>query len=204
MGPATQQDPIGIAGGLNLYGYANEDPINFSDPFGLVAWGLQRGGSRLSGETGSEETAIKDPCMRLRTGAQRAACRSRLDALTAEDWELSESAGLKCFSARAEFGAHIGLDLGLAYAYSGGLAHVGKGLLLTTEAGGISSKLILSATLRGPGSSGAAEWTAGRTLMTTGAAFAAPVALEPTPGISSLPRNAYDFWKGGGLSACRR
>jgi uncharacterized protein RhaS with RHS repeats len=37
MGLYTQQDPIGIAGGLNLYGYANGDPINFSDPFGLKA-----------------------------------------------------------------------------------------------------------------------------------------------------------------------
>jgi RHS repeat-associated protein len=36
-GQFTQQDPIGIAGGLNLYGYANGDPINFSDPFGLSA-----------------------------------------------------------------------------------------------------------------------------------------------------------------------
>jgi RHS repeat-associated protein len=36
-GQFTQQDPIGIAGGLNLYGYANGDPINFSDPFGLFA-----------------------------------------------------------------------------------------------------------------------------------------------------------------------
>ena len=35
--PFTQEDPIGLAGGLNLYGYANGDPINFSDPFGLMA-----------------------------------------------------------------------------------------------------------------------------------------------------------------------
>jgi hypothetical protein len=40
MGPLTQEDPIGIAGGLNLYGYANGDPINFSDPFGLCPWCL--------------------------------------------------------------------------------------------------------------------------------------------------------------------
>ena len=34
-GQFTQIDPIGPAGGLNLYGYAGGDPINFSDPFGL-------------------------------------------------------------------------------------------------------------------------------------------------------------------------
>jgi RHS repeat-associated protein len=34
-GRFTQPDPIGIAGGLNLYGYANGDPVNYSDPFGL-------------------------------------------------------------------------------------------------------------------------------------------------------------------------
>jgi len=31
----TQEDPIGLAGGLNLYGFAGGDPVNFSDPFGL-------------------------------------------------------------------------------------------------------------------------------------------------------------------------
>ena len=35
QGRFTQEDPIGLAGGLNLYGYAGGDPVNFSDPFGL-------------------------------------------------------------------------------------------------------------------------------------------------------------------------
>ena len=46
-----------MAGGLNLYGYADGDPINFSDPFGLCTpfpeclaqalanWGASRGGA---------------------------------------------------------------------------------------------------------------------------------------------------------------
>ncbi len=35
-GRFTQEDPIGLAGGLNAYGYANGDPVNYSDPFGLA------------------------------------------------------------------------------------------------------------------------------------------------------------------------
>lgn len=34
-GRFTQEDPIGLAGGMNLYGFANGDAVNFSDPFGL-------------------------------------------------------------------------------------------------------------------------------------------------------------------------
>jgi hypothetical protein len=34
-GRFTQTDPIGLAGGLNAYGFANGDPVNYSDPFGL-------------------------------------------------------------------------------------------------------------------------------------------------------------------------
>jgi RHS repeat-associated protein len=36
-GRFTQSDPIGLAGGLNLYGFAAGDPVNHSDPFGLMA-----------------------------------------------------------------------------------------------------------------------------------------------------------------------
>jgi len=36
-GRFTQEDPIGLAGGLNLYGFANGDPVTYSDPYGLAA-----------------------------------------------------------------------------------------------------------------------------------------------------------------------
>jgi len=34
-GRFTQEDPLGLAGGLNAYGFADGDPANFGDPFGL-------------------------------------------------------------------------------------------------------------------------------------------------------------------------
>jgi RHS repeat-associated protein len=34
-GRFTQEDPIGLAGGLNAYGFANGDPVGYSDPYGL-------------------------------------------------------------------------------------------------------------------------------------------------------------------------
>jgi RHS repeat-associated protein len=34
-GRFTQEDPIGLAGGLNTYGFANSDPVGYSDPYGL-------------------------------------------------------------------------------------------------------------------------------------------------------------------------
>jgi RHS repeat-associated protein len=57
-GRFTQEDPIGLAGGSNLYGFAGGDPVNFSDPFGLCK--DQNGHSR-SGDFCPETQGLKGP-----------------------------------------------------------------------------------------------------------------------------------------------
>ena len=41
-GQFTQPDPIGLAEGLNSYGFAAGDPVGYWDPMGLCAWGMGR------------------------------------------------------------------------------------------------------------------------------------------------------------------
>lgn len=61
-GRFTQEDPIGLAGGLNLYGFANGDPVNFSDPFGLcpvcVVYGVFEVGASLYDAYDLAKTAV--------------------------------------------------------------------------------------------------------------------------------------------------
>jgi len=53
----TQEDPIGLAGGLNLYGFAGGDPINFWDPFGLSADTLVIMGDELANDIREQRAA---------------------------------------------------------------------------------------------------------------------------------------------------
>ncbi len=46
-GRFTQEDPIGLAGGLNVYGFANGDPVSYSDPYGLKVICMNRAACQL-------------------------------------------------------------------------------------------------------------------------------------------------------------
>jgi uncharacterized protein RhaS with RHS repeats len=61
-GQFTQADPIGIAGGMNAFGFAGGDPVNFSDPFGLyhccIVIGLPHSGLYIAIQKAGEQVAL--------------------------------------------------------------------------------------------------------------------------------------------------
>lgn len=58
-GQFTQSDPIGVDGGLNLYGFAGGDPLNFDDPFGLSPWAWAvRGAAWVAGHGRAVAAAV--------------------------------------------------------------------------------------------------------------------------------------------------
>ncbi|WP_201281753.1 RHS repeat-associated core domain-containing protein [Methylosinus sp. Ce-a6] len=67
FGRFVQNDPIGYAGGYNLYAYVGNDPLNFTDPDGLVKDYVQNSWQALSGGVRNfATTAVSDPGDALR------------------------------------------------------------------------------------------------------------------------------------------
>jgi RHS repeat-associated protein len=54
-GQFTQPDPIGLAGGLNSYGFATGDPVTYSDPYGLCPESLRLVGDKCPGGLSDEQ-----------------------------------------------------------------------------------------------------------------------------------------------------
>jgi len=80
-GQFTQQDPIGIAGGLNLYGFAGGDPVNFSDPFGLCPEGKRlEDGTCPGGLSVAEWNAVVDAIDNNMSAEAGTAVRGKLEA----------------------------------------------------------------------------------------------------------------------------
>ena len=84
-GRFTQEDPIGLGGGLNLYGFGGGDPVNNSDPFGLcpMCVGAAAGvaeGFLIAKLTGQEYT-WKDAAVDAALGAAGAGLIEKLNDL---------------------------------------------------------------------------------------------------------------------------
>jgi RHS repeat-associated protein len=80
VGSFTQEDPIGLSGGLSLYGYANGDPIGFGDPFGLCPY---EGSSRSMSIADCEAGKLKDAAALMLADKSGAGTRSLLRMMTA-------------------------------------------------------------------------------------------------------------------------
>ena len=94
----TQEDPLGLAGGLNVYGFASGDPVDFSDPFGLscevqgnCSQSDVAGPGKRSADLGTRGNEIRDEC------GQSTMCQKLIEQywrgkgdLTLTEWQFND------------------------------------------------------------------------------------------------------------------
>jgi len=186
IGQFTQTDPIGIAGGLNTYGYAGGDPINFSDPFGLDPCDGIIDLDNLEEVTPSQISEYAE-CLRKKYEAQDEEEQQR-----EERWARAK----RCSGARAELVSRIGADIVLTASYAYGAGLMARGAL-TMSVGATEAGLLAGGTQ----AAGYGRLVVGSGMVLEGSTLAANAAS--TPGLSSIPTmNTISFVDGGGLSAC--
>jgi RHS repeat-associated protein len=98
-GRFTQEDPIGLAGGFNLYGFAGGDPVNFGDPFGLCPEGV----GAISARSGGRQTTIivcADGTVETRRGGNWTWRNNNPGNLRASGLAVGKSGGFAVFSNR--------------------------------------------------------------------------------------------------------
>jgi RHS repeat-associated protein len=70
-GQFTQPDPIGLAGGLNIYGFAAGDPVSYTDPYGLCPESMRIAGDKCPGGLTNEQWNSVHEGVETLTGDER-------------------------------------------------------------------------------------------------------------------------------------
>ena len=145
LGRYVSRDPLDVAGGINVYVYAGNDPVNGSDPLGLFDWGgaaLFTAGIAL----GAVAIAVCLPAIALTAAGMAAAAvvvggaalvaGSVAGLVTDIKTDGCQECESKAFWGAAKVGAEIGAGVALMVATAGTAA---PGLLAATVGGGTAA-----------------------------------------------------------------
>ena len=113
-GRFISEDPTGLAGGINLYAYAGDNPLDFRDPFGLdkqkpTPQACFGGFSMPDGScVGTDKNKQQQPCTVLQAAASQLG--SLLNQMSDQAGELAFASGAMTLLAGLGEGATFGLD----------------------------------------------------------------------------------------------